>query len=408
MNPHPLKKVLILSGPTGVGKTAIAVLLSSLLDGEIISCDSVQIYKELVIGSNKELGLPVPQHLIDIVSWKEKNFTNADFHSLCLGKIEEITSRGKIPLLVGGTGFYTKWIVQGRPSCPPPSKEILAVVDQMTDNCDWEEAINLLKAVDPEYAASLYKNDRYRLKRAIANHLQTNQPMSSFKPTKEDMKYDFRCFYLSKDRPTLSLSIDCRCEKMISNGLLREVGELWLQGLKKDYSAGRAIGYSETIDFIESLWVKYSSITADEQDEFFKTKEVLAKFRNYVDLFKASSRQYSRRQDSWHKDSEFKWIDGSVLKSKFDSVEMDPLIATSTYITRAFNLSRFEWDTSAEFEEIHKESLSLRWSDTIRKSMKTYQAIAKENLKSIFTCDDTCHATMLDQLKSVFNKKHTN
>ena len=406
----PLKKVLVLSGPTGVGKTAIAVLLGSLLDGEIISCDSVQVYNELVIGANKETKLSIPQHLVDLVSWQERNFTNADFHARCLEKIDEIISRGKVPLLVGGTGFYTKWIIEGRPSCPPPSKETLAMVNEMLEGRPWEEAIKLLEAVDPEYAASLYKNDRYRLKRAMANHLQTGQTMSTFKPiTKEAAKYDFRCFYLSKDRPTLSLQIGSRCEKMIANGLLKEVGELWLQGLAKDCPAGRAIGYAETIDFIQELshmMVGYGEGNLfKNEDNFLKSEKVISMFRKYLDQFKAASRQYSRRQDAWHRNLGFRWIDSSILQKQLNSIDADPHVMTAEYLAHVFNLSRTEWETNAELGKIHEESLETRWSDAIRKSMKTYQRSTKEDLRSIFASDEVCHSIMQSQLGPILRQR---
>lgn len=112
------KKAVIIAGPTGVGKTDLAVHLAKRLGGELISCDSVQVYKHLEIGANKDRFEEPAQHLLDIVELDEA-FTAADFYQRCLDTMVEVCGRGKVPILVGGTGFYMDWLVRGRPSAPP-------------------------------------------------------------------------------------------------------------------------------------------------------------------------------------------------------------------------------------------------------------------------------------------------
>lgn len=404
-------KILVLSGPTGVGKTAIGSLLAAMLNGEIISCDSVQVYKELIIGSNKDLELSIPQHLINIVSWKD-GFTNADFYALCLQKMKEVDRRGMVPLLVGGTGFYTKWIIEGKPSCPPPSKETLLQVENMVNGCSWEDSIKILESFDPIYASSLYKNDTYRLKRAIANYLQTSRPMTSFLPNKStcpiEKMFDFRCFYLSKDRLSLALSIDLRCEQMIKKGLLKEVGELWDDGLTKDCSAGRAIGYSDTLDLIQELWDLYAEKEDFSKDimGFFNGKEIISKFKKFIEKFKSASRQYSRRQDTWHREIGFQWIDSDFFKDRFQNeCEQDSPTLMAQYIASAFNLSRVEWDSNEELKEIHQGSLALRWTDSVRESMRTYQKTVELKSAPSFELDSICSKELFEQLGPIFRKK---
>ena len=181
-------KVILIAGPTGVGKTRIAQALCSRINGEIISCDSVQIFNGLDIGSNKEMLtcvapsgkiLPMAQHLIDIVSWKQ-DFSVGDYYEACFQCIQDIISAGKVPLVVGGTGFYMNWLLRGKAEPPEIPEPVYLSVKKELSGKTWEESFKILKTVDPTYAASLAENDFYRLERALAVHRHTGKPNSSF------------------------------------------------------------------------------------------------------------------------------------------------------------------------------------------------------------------------------------
>lgn len=287
-----MKRALIIAGPTGVGKTDLAVRLARSLDGELISCDSVQVYRHLIIGANKEQTPDgIKQHLVDFVEL-DQGFTAADFYEKCFQTVDDVLGRGKIPILVGGTGFYMDWIVRGRPSAPATDPVVLEKVeDELSSLETWKEKLAVLESVDPDYAASLSGNDLYRLKRALCVYRQTGNPLSSFSK-KFPQQYDWRCFYLTADREALNRRIDVRCETMIHRGLVKETDELVSSGLLlKESSPGRSIGYQETIQFLES-------------------NRTIEDFRAYLKKFQAITRQYSRKQETWFaKMSEFKWIE---------------------------------------------------------------------------------------------------
>lgn len=181
-------KVVLLSGPTGVGKTRIAQRLCKALNAEIISCDSVQVFKELNIGSNKERlvdilpsgeELLMPQHLVDLVSWKQ-DFSVGDYYEACMNAIKSISAAGKLPLVVGGTGFYMNWILRGRAASPSVPEEFYEASKRELQGKSWSEALEDFKKVDPKYAQTLSNNDFYRLERAWAVYKYTGKPNSSF------------------------------------------------------------------------------------------------------------------------------------------------------------------------------------------------------------------------------------
>lgn len=292
-----LRRAIVIAGPTGVGKTSLALRLAQRLGGDLISCDSVQVYRHLLIGANKETDLPdgIQQYLVDEVELDEP-FTAADFYERCWRAVEAVAGRGRVPILVGGTGFYVDWVVRGRPTAPATEPTVLAAVEEELKNLgSWKERLQLLSSVDPEYAEGLGDNDEYRLKRAICVHRQTGKPLSSY-PKSSPQEYDWRCFYLAADREPLNRIIDLRCEQMIERGLIQETAGLMGKGLlKADTQAGRSIGYQETTAFLG-------------------TERTVADFQEYLRHFQAVTRQYSRRQELWFRRmSEFKWIERPAL-----------------------------------------------------------------------------------------------
>lgn len=309
----------------------MAVELARRLPGELISCDSVQVYRSLTIGANKT-PTPVPQHLLDLVDWREP-FTAADFVRAAGECIRRVLARGATPILVGGTGFYLDWIVEGRPGAPPTDPAILATVERQLTGLSWEEAHGLLQAVDPEYAAVILPNDYYRLKRALAVCRQTGQPLSVFKtrrpadPTLASM--DWRCFYLTHgNRLALLRHLDRRCELMVQRGLIDEVIGLRRDGFGRCYQAGRAIGYKETLDLLEALEAHPSPARTD------------GAFLRFLADFQSQTRQYTRRQEKWFAGKpHFRWIERMSLEAELSGDLIEKVL-------RLFHADPEEWATS--------------------------------------------------------------
>ena len=363
------KQVVIIGGPTGVGKSELAFRLADTIQGELISCDSVQVYKELDIGANKTAkDTPGREHLLDLVDWTEE-FTAANFYDHCSAKIEEITGRDKIPILVGGTGFYLDWILRGRPSAPPTDPEALKAVETDLDETSWENCFKLLQEVDPEYSKVILANDFYRLKRALAVHKATGFPLSHYKraPSKLIESYDFRCFFITSDREYVCRNIDWRCEEMLIKGLLEEVDTLRRKGLTRDCKAGRSIGYLESFNLLDSIKIIYN-----EASEVNKADSSIysSTFFKFLDEFKSATRQYSRKQENWFASkSEFKWI---RRPSPFTPIlpETCPLLLM---VLKAVQVSREEYDAINGWladEDVLARDLV---TDQVRKRMKCYK-----------------------------------
>jgi tRNA dimethylallyltransferase len=166
-----LPKVLFIAGTTAVGKTDLSTRLAELINGEIISADSVQVYRYMDIGSAK-VDLPTRQlirhHLLDVVGIQE-SFSIGDYHKLALEAIQDVISRGKVPIVVGGTSFYFQFLMSGLTESPPSTDASRDMIESLLaeDEGDWDKSLSRLEAIDPHYARTLGTNDWYRLKRAL-------------------------------------------------------------------------------------------------------------------------------------------------------------------------------------------------------------------------------------------------
>lgn len=294
-------KGILISGPTGAGKSDLALSLAKRLGGELISCDSVQVYKGLEIGANKMRQTDgIEQHLIDVLDWNEPgsgerkiNFTVGDFMRTCFRCIDDVCGRGKVPILVGGTGLYMDWLLHGKPGAPSTDDSSMSVINSFLEGKNWDEALEELEKVDASYAKTLACNDWYRLRRALCVHHQCGgRPLSSF-PRRVGPSLlgkpgaDWRCIYLGwkGDRALQFKALDLRCEEMILRGLLKEVQDLRKDGFDSSWQAGRAIGYKESLDFFD----RCENQNCDQ----------IESLRLLVADFQAQTRQYTRKQEKW-------------------------------------------------------------------------------------------------------------
>lgn len=275
---------LAITGPTASGKTALSLGLADRLSAEIISCDSMQIYKGMDIGTAKatvaERAL-VPHHLIDFLSPTE-NYSVEEYRSAAIGCARDITERGKLPLFVGGTGLYIDSVgrrnAQDAPESDPGYRErILANIKTEDDiTALWER----LREVDPESAEKIHKNNLRRVIRALEIYDRTGRPKSAL--DRESLAYEREVFvgmitidFL--DRELLYRRIDARVDIMMEEGLLSEVESLYRAGLLSSGTASAAIGYKELIEYLEGR------CTLDDA----------------VESLKLASRRYAKRQLTW-------------------------------------------------------------------------------------------------------------
>jgi len=274
--------VVILIGPTAVGKTNISIELAKKIDGEIISADSMQIYKYMDIGTAKPLNTEmqnIPHHLIDIVEPSE-TFTVADFQAQAKLAIDKITKNGKLPIIAGGTGLYINSIIYDIDFTSTISNWPLRNHLQLEAEKYGNEYIhNKLKKLDPEAANRIHKNNVKRVIRAIEVIKTSGEKIGNFKnDPKLNEDYNFILIGLTRDRKELYDRINKRVDMMIKDGLIEEVSSLINEkGYDKNLIAFRGLGYKEIIVYLEN------------NIDLEKTIEIL----------KRDTRRYAKRQLTW-------------------------------------------------------------------------------------------------------------
>ena len=295
---QPRKKVIVIAGPTATGKSSFALKLAETIGGEIVSADSMQVYRGMDIGTakpNAKERESVAHHLIDIRDLNE-TYNVVDFYFEARQACQLILSKNKIPIIVGGTGFYIHSLIYGPPSGPPSSPEIRKQLEEECQELGVEALYKRLEQLDLPYAHSITKNDKQKIIRALEIIKITGKKVSKlpWKSKKKMQNYDFRCWYLYRPRENLYKRIEERCDLMISEGLLEEVINLEKNGLKENTSASQAIGYKQAL-------------------EYLRTERTSEDFNQFVQKFKQASRQYAKRQESWFsKYSQkpvFNWVD---------------------------------------------------------------------------------------------------
>ena len=297
------KKIIIIAGPTGVGKTQLSLVISKAMGGEIISADSMQVFRGMDIGTAKaslQERLEVPHHLIDSRDLDE-GFNVVDFYTEATQSIKEIFAKGGVPVIVGGTGFYIHSLIYGPPGGPPSSPQMRKVLEDEMREKGSQVLFERLQSLDPDYAITITQRDRHKIVRALEIISLTNQKVSELpKPKTENSEhYDFRCWFIYMPTEILYPRIEMRCDKMIADGFVEEVRALEEKGLSKNSSAAHAIGYRQCLEFLNSPQ------SQEDWDHF-----VLA--------FKQASRRYAKRQFTWfRKEPLFRWM--NIHKISFEN-----------------------------------------------------------------------------------------
>lgn len=288
-------KTIFLAGPTGCGKTEVSLLLAEALNGEIVSCDSMQIYKGMDIGTAKVTLAEqqrVPHHMIDVQPVSEP-YNVVDYYYAAQQTIDRLRDEGKVPIVVGGAGFYLHSLLYGPPNGPPSVGKLRESLEKEMEKCGAEEMYRQLAEKDPDYAETITPHDRHKIIRALEIMELTKGRVSSlsWQSRTPVIEGDFRCWFLYRPRPVLYQRVEERCDQMLEEGLLEEVKRLDEEGLRGNRTAAQAIGYRQALDYLDS-----------DQSEQAREKMVCD--------FKKASRHYVKRQFTWfRKEALFHWLD---------------------------------------------------------------------------------------------------
>lgn len=275
MNP-----IICLAGPTASGKTALAVELAKELDGEVVSCDSMQVYRRMDIGTakpTKEEMQGIPHHMIDVAS-PEEDYSVSRYCAQALPIVEDIVARGKTAIIAGGTGLYMDSLIRGNDFAPFPSTGVRQRLEAQADAEGLEAMAAWLRSVDPEAAERIH--DRKRLLRALEVYLETGETITEHNRRTQAIPPRFTPVWLGldfADRQQLYDRIDLRVTKMLERGLLEEIRGLLASGVPEKATAMQAIGYKEFVDALAG-------------------REPL---EAAADQVRQSSRRYAKRQLTW-------------------------------------------------------------------------------------------------------------
>jgi len=286
------QKLCIIAGPTAVGKTNISILVAKKLCGEIISADSAQVYKYMDVGTAKistDEMQGIKHYMIDEV-YPDENFSVAVFKEKAEKYIEDINARGKLPIIVGGTGLYINSLLNNLEF----TDSIIDVdfrneMRQIAFEKGNEYVHQMLKNIDEESYKRLHPNDLKRVIRALEVYKHTGKPISYFQmlSKQQPCKYEYAYIGLGMNRSRLYERIEKRVDNMINSGLVQEVNNLMKMGYNKELTALQALGYKEIIDYLQGIY----------------------SFEEAVDTLKKNTRHYAKRQLTWFRnDKRVFWV----------------------------------------------------------------------------------------------------
>lgn len=286
-----LKKIVAVAGPTASGKTALALKIAERFDGEVVSCDSMQIYRHMDVGTAKpsiEEMERIPHHMIDIAEPFE-NYSVADFAEQARKCIDDILSRGKLPVLAGGTGLYMDSIIENIGFADFGSDEEFRREMQMLADREGNQAVHrLLAEKDPDAAEKIHPNNIRRVIRALEVCRLTGKTFTQVNmESRRQRMYHALIFAIDTDREVLYERINHRVDRMIDEGLVEEVQGLRNMGISREHTSMQAIGYKELMEFLDGN----------------------CNFDEAVEKIKQESRRYAKRQITWFKrNKDIHWV----------------------------------------------------------------------------------------------------
>ncbi len=303
-----MQKVIVICGPTASGKTGLSIELAKKVNGEIVSADSMQIYKEMDIGTakpTKEEQQGIKHYLIDFVS-PEERYSVADYKKEAKKAIEEIIQKGKIPIVVGGTGLYVDSLIYGIEYADIEfDKDYREKLEKRVQKEGLEKLYEEAKKIDPIAIEKISQNDEKRILRILEIYKATgkNKTEQEEESRKNPPKYDYQVYALKWEREALYERINKRVDIMIEQGLIEEVKKI-LQTHKVFPTAMQGLGYKEVVEYIAG------DLTKQEM----------------IEKLKRDTRRYSKRQMTWfRKNKQTIWLDGQVEKETNINIIMENL-----------------------------------------------------------------------------------
>lgn len=301
------KKLIILTGPTAVGKTKLSIALAKAINGAIISADSMQVYKYMDIGSAKitpEEMDEVKHYLVDCLEPNDpESFNVTRFQQMAKAAMEEIYAEGKVPILVGGTGFYIQSVVYDIDFTENDADTSYRnMLEKMAEEKGAEYLHDMLKIVDSKAAEEIHCNNVKRVIRALEFFHQTGTQISAHNDAErqKNSPYEFYYFVLNDDRAKLYERIDMRVDMMIEAGLVAEVEKLLKMGCSREMVSMQGLGYKEIIDYLQG------DITLEEA----------------VYMIKRDTRHFAKRQLTWfRRERDVRWVNKSDFHSEEEILE---------------------------------------------------------------------------------------
>ena len=288
--------VIVIAGPTASGKSNLAIELAKKINGEIISADSMQIYKDMDIGTakvSKEEMQGIKHYMIDFVSPNER-YSVSSYKNEAEKCIEEILNKGKTPIICGGTGLYINSLIYGIEFLEEKIDETYREeLNRIADSEGLEGLYNMAVQIDPEAMQKISKNDKKRIIRVLEIYHKTGKTKTQqdIESRKNGVKYNYKVFAINMDREILYDRINKRVDKMMDMGLVEEVKSI-LEKYEKFPTAMQGLGYKEVVQYLEG--------SIDKQE--------------MIEKIKMETRRYAKRQITWFKkNQETHWIDGEQL-----------------------------------------------------------------------------------------------
>ena len=277
-----MNNIICIAGPTASGKTALAVALAKELKGEVVSCDSMQVYKRMDIGTAKptlEEMQGIPHHMIDVAEpWED--FSVSRYCEMAAPIVDDILSREKTAVIAGGTGLYMDSLIRGNAFAPFPATGVRERLEAQADTEGMEAMLSRLRSVDPDAAQRLHLSDRKRILRALEVYLETGETITEHNRKTQTVPPRYSPIWLGLDfaqRSELYHRIDLRVSLMLEQGLVEEIRGLLADGIPEKATAMQAIGYKEFVDALDGR------CTIEEA----------------ADQVRQSSRRYAKRQLTW-------------------------------------------------------------------------------------------------------------
>ena len=301
-----MNNIICIAGPTASGKTALAVALAKELNGEVVSCDSMYVYKRMNIGTAKpseEEMEGIVHHMIDVAEPHE-DFSVSKYCDMAAPIVDDIVARGKTAVIAGGTGLYMDSLIKGNDFAPFPSTGMREKLEEQADREGMEAMLELLRSIDPDSAARLHLSDRKRIIRALEVYYETGETITAHNIKTQSVPPRYNPLWLGldfADRAELYRRIDLRVDIMLQQGLITEIRELLASGIPEKCTAMQAIGYKEFVAALEGR------CTIEEA----------------ADEVRKSSRHYAKRQLTWfRRNKSIHWLVRKPGQTQDEILEM--------------------------------------------------------------------------------------